>query len=124
MHPSLAALLLVFLSIVPSRIDGDREDVVAEGHVERRKGLPEVGAIVPRSAPGGHAYVSLLAFSRPLESGARDFGGMIVVGLPFDRMARVAGGRSLAEPPHPPPPRARGAAPPRTPPPSPSPSPS
>jgi hypothetical protein len=84
-----------------AREDLDAEDVVGGATVDQH---------APRGAPGGHAWVSVVGYTRETETGARDVGGMFVVGLPLDRMARVGGGRSLAERPRTPtPPPARAS---------------
>lgn len=85
----------------------DREDLVARGAGTVRD--------APRSAPGGHAWLSLAGFTRPspLGTGTREIGGLLVVGLPFDRLARTNVRATLADP----------TPPPRPPPPPPAPSP-
>jgi hypothetical protein len=63
-------------------VDGDidPEDLVARGTVGR--------AVLPR-APGGEAWLSLAGFTQETPSGGREVGGYVVVGLPFDRIARL-----------------------------------
>jgi len=62
-------------------VDGelDVEDLVGRGYGGR--------AVLPR-APGGDTWVSLLGYTRSSVGGEREVGGFVVVGLPFDRMAR------------------------------------
>ena len=59
--------------------DLDAEDLV---------GRATVGRPLVRRAPGGEAWVSLGGFTRKMTTGEREVGGLIVVGLPFDRIAR------------------------------------
>lgn len=61
--------------------DIDAEDLVARGTVGR-------GAL--RSAPGGHAWLSLAGYRRASLTGQSELGAFLVVGLPLDRFARVA----------------------------------
>ena len=53
-------------------------------------GHATVGRGTARSSPGGQAWVSLAGFSRETIAGQREIGGLVVVGLPLDRFARVA----------------------------------
>ena len=61
--------------------DGDRDadDLV---------GRATVGRAVVRSPPGGEAWISLAGFTRSSLEGEREIGGLVVVGLPLDRIAR------------------------------------
>jgi hypothetical protein len=68
--------------------DIDAEDLVGRATVGRGR---------PRSSPGGEAWVSLAGFTRESAVGAREVGGMVVVGLPLDRFARVSA-RSVVPP--------------------------
>jgi hypothetical protein len=70
------------------------EDLVADGDSELDPedlvGHATVGRGTGRSAPGGQAWFSLAGFSRETMTGQREVGGLVVVGLPLDRFARVA----------------------------------
>ena len=70
------------------------EDLVADGDsdldAEDLVGHATVGRGTPRSAPGGQAWFSLAGFSRETFAGQREVGGLVVLGLPLDRFARVA----------------------------------
>ena len=61
--------------------DLDAEDLV---------GRATVGRAALRSSPGGEAWVSLAGFTRETPVGEREVGGMLVVGLPLDRFARLS----------------------------------
>lgn len=50
-------------------------------------------------ARGGSAYLSVVGFSRASLDARRDVGGVVVLGLPFGRVAR--GGRRMTSPPAP-----------------------
>ena len=70
------------------------EDLVADGDSELDPedlvGRATVGRGTARSSPGGQAWLSLAGFSRETMTGQREVGGLVVVGLPLDRFARVA----------------------------------
>jgi len=70
------------------------EDLVADGDsdldAEDLVGHATVGRGSPRSAAGGQAWFSLAGFSRETFAGQREVGGLVVLGLPLDRFARVA----------------------------------
>jgi hypothetical protein len=70
------------------------EDLLADGDSELDPedlvGRATVGRGTVRSAPGGQAWVSLAGFSRETMAGQREIGGLVVLGLPLDRFARVA----------------------------------
>lgn len=70
------------------------EDLVADGDSELDPedlvGHATVGRGTARRSPGGQAWISLAGFSRDTTSGQRELGGLVVVGLPLDRFARVA----------------------------------
>ena len=74
--------------------DKPDEDLVADGDsdldAEDLVGRATVGRGTARSAPGGQTWVSLAGFSRETITGQREIGGLVVVGLPLDRFARVA----------------------------------
>jgi len=59
--------------------DLDAEDLVGRATLGRT-GIP--------ASPGGEAWVSLGGFTRQSMLGEREVGGLVVVGLPFDRIAR------------------------------------
>lgn len=80
------------------------EDAAADGDVDREdlavarrpwaglaRGL--VGRSVPRTAPGGSAWISLVAFARPASGSREEVGGGVVVGVPLDRLARTSARR-------------------------------
>jgi hypothetical protein len=60
----------------------DPEDLVGRATVGRGSAL--------RAAPGGEAWVSLEGFTRKTVLGEREVGGMVVVGLPLDRLTRAS----------------------------------
>jgi hypothetical protein len=70
------------------------EDTVADGDSELDPedlvGRATLGRGTGRSSPGGRAWFSLAGFSRETITGHRELGGLVVVGLPLDRFARVA----------------------------------
>ncbi len=68
------------------------DDLLADGDIDAEDlvGHATVGRGRPRSAPGGESWVSLAGFTRETVLGEREVGGMVVVGLPFDRIARVS----------------------------------
>lgn len=83
-------------ALVDGEVDG--EDLVA---------TPSGGARAFARAPGGHAWLSLVGFSRRSMTNAQEYGGFIVLGLPLDRLARpsrVTTRTSIADPKTPPPP--------------------
>lgn len=125
--PVLAAPRAGPLDAEDARVDGDldREDLA----LRSERSLPHRHVL--RSAPGGEAYVSLVGFARESPTGRTDLGGMIVLGLPLDRFARVGARSGLSEgttkagptPPRPPPPGSSSHPPPAPPPPSAEPAP-
>ncbi len=67
------------------------DDALADGEVDPEDLVARatVGRAVPPRTPGGHAWVSLLGYARRNAiTEERDVGGMVVVGLPLDRIAR------------------------------------
>jgi hypothetical protein len=90
---SCSSLLLTAEARAAPRVASD-EDLVAEGDGELDPddlvGRATVGRGTARSSPGGQAWVSLAGFSRETMAGQREIGGLVVVGLPLDRFARVA----------------------------------
>jgi hypothetical protein len=68
------------------------DETFADGDIDAEDlvGRATVGRGTPRSAPGGEAWVSLAGFTRESAVGAREVGGMLVVGLPLDRFTRVS----------------------------------
>jgi hypothetical protein len=70
--------------------DIDAEDLV---------GRATVGRGQLRSSPGGDAWLSLSGFTRETVVGEREVGGMLVLGLPLDRFARVSARAGLAPAP-------------------------
>jgi hypothetical protein len=73
------------------------EDALAEGDLDE----DDVPSLPSDSRPGGEAagpgWVSLVGFWRQLVAGQEDVGAMVVVGVPFDRVARGPTG-GLADP--------------------------
>jgi hypothetical protein len=76
------------------------EDLVADGDSELDPedlvGRATLGRGTGRSSPGGQAWISLAGFSRETRTGQRELGGLVVVGLPLDRFARVASRSGVA----------------------------
>jgi hypothetical protein len=68
------------------------DEQLADGDIDAEDlvGRATVGRARPRSAPGGETWVSLAGFTRQSALGEREVGGMLVVGLPLDRFARVS----------------------------------
>ena len=68
------------------------EDMFADGDIDAEDlvGRATVGRGRLRSAPGGEAWLSLAGFTRASAGGEKEVGGMLVVGLPLDRFARVS----------------------------------
>ncbi len=93
--PTLSILFVALLALgasnarasPPSR---DGEDLLADGDLDAEDlvGRATVGRSALRRAPGGEAWISLGGFTRKTMQGAREVGGLVVVGLPFDRVAR------------------------------------
>lgn len=94
--PLLLSWLLAAEARAAPRVQPE-EDLVADGDSELDAddlvGRATVGRGTARTAAGGQAWVSLAGFSRETIAGQREIGGLVVVGLPLDRFARV-GGRS------------------------------
>ena len=67
------------------------EEMLANGDIDAEDlvGRATVGRESLRSSPGGEAWISLGGFARESAFGEREVGGMLVVGLPLDRFARV-----------------------------------
>jgi hypothetical protein len=67
------------------------DDRLADGEIDADDlvGRATVGRGSLRAPPGGEAWVSLAGFTRRTVVGEREVGGMVVVGLPLDRLARV-----------------------------------
>ncbi len=93
--PSLVVVALVLLALAPAARAATREpatdDALADGEVDPEDLVARatVGRVPVPRAPGGHAWLSLVGFSRRNAiTDERDVGGMLVVGLPLDRTAR------------------------------------
>ena len=71
--------------------DIDAEDLVGRSTLGR--------GVLQRSPPGGQTYLSLAGFTRKTITGEREVGGFLVVGLPLDKLARVATRASIATEP-------------------------
>ncbi|MDB4935341.1 MAG: hypothetical protein JWP87_2313, partial [Labilithrix sp.] len=100
----LVLRVLVFLAIVLAVADArasprarSDEDLLGDEEIDPEDlvGRATVGRAATRTAPGGEAWVSLAGFTRSTIAGERELGGMLVVGLPLDRFARV-GARAAA----------------------------
>src|SRR4051794_19918406 len=87
-------VLVLFTSLVnrarASPHSKPEEDALADGDhdADDLVGRSTVGRAVLRRAPGGEAWVSLGGFTRRTLQGEREVGGLVVVGLPLDRIAR------------------------------------
>jgi hypothetical protein len=68
------------------------DDRIADGELDPNDlvGRATVGRGLSRATPGGEAWLSVEGFSRRSMLGEREVGGFLVVGLPFDRFARMA----------------------------------
>lgn len=94
--PALVFVLLVTLGASHARASPrtsqsrSGEELVADGDLDAEDlvGRATVGRGVLRRPAGGEAWVTLGGFTRETTQGAREIGGLVVVGLPFDRMAR------------------------------------
>jgi hypothetical protein len=88
------------------------DDALADGEVDSEDllGRGITGRTMLRTAPGGETWVSLVGFTRRTITDEREVGGFIVVGLPFDRIARSSSKRAvtLVDLPSPDIPRPRG----------------
>ncbi len=93
----------------PSSVIGV-DDALADGEVDSEDLLARGirGTAMLRSAPGGQTWISLVGFSRKTISNEREIGGFIVVGLPFDRVARRSVRPTLVDLPVPDTPRPHG----------------
>jgi hypothetical protein len=88
------------------------EDALVDGDIDEE----DLAAMSPvgyagLALPHGESWVSLVGFTR-LMSAQNDFGGMLVVGLPLDRLA-VGPVHRVADPPHPDAPASSSPSPPR-----------
>jgi hypothetical protein len=101
-------LLLVSMlaSTVEARAQPNADDALADGEIDPEDYVlrATVGRSSVRVAPGGSAWVSLVGFTRSASAVDQEIGGLLVVGLPFDRFARASTRTPLPEPPRPPPP--------------------
>ena len=68
-----------------------RDDALADGDLDAEDlvGRATVGRAILRRPAGGDTWLSLAGFARRAMDGEREVGGFVVVGLPFDRIARV-----------------------------------
>ena len=90
---SLLALALFTLAPRPARaspLGRPAEDRVADGDLDAEDlvGRATLGRSPIRSSPGGETWISLGGFTRQNVNGEREVGGLVVVGLPLDRIAR------------------------------------
>jgi len=77
------------------------EDPYADGDFDEEDHIAmHLGGHVGSSDVHGESWISLVGFTRELLSGRRDIGGVLVVGLPFDRLSAGPVHR-LADPPSP-----------------------
>jgi hypothetical protein len=103
--PLLSVVVLVLLAFGANHARAaplagqPREDLIGDGDLDAEDlvGRATVGRAVLRRAPGGEAWVSLGGFTRETLQGQREVGGLVVVGLPLDRIAR-SGTRAAAAP--------------------------
>jgi hypothetical protein len=102
--------LVVLTFAASARADPSAEDALADGEIDPEDFVVRAtaGRRTLPLAPGGSAWISLVGFTRSAAAmnQEREVGGLVVVGLPFDRFAR-ASTRSLPlpDPPRPPPPQ-------------------
>src|SRR5688572_24241095 len=90
---SLPALLFLIAVALPARASPrviGVDDALADGEIDTEDLLARGvrGSTMMRSAPGGQTWVSIGGFTRRTISDEREVGGFVVVGLPFDRVAR------------------------------------
>jgi len=73
------------------------EDRIGDGDLDAEDlvGRATVGRAVLSRSPGGEAWISLAGFTRRTDQGEREVGGLVVVGMPLDRIAR-SGTRAAA----------------------------
>lgn len=126
--PALA-LLVALIAPCAARADSwhpgeedELDEAVADGDVERDDPVSlRLGPVADRARVTGHGWLSVVGFTRQLTSGQNDVGGMVMLGLPLDRMA-AGSSHSLADPLRPPAqPTASSGPPPPPPPPPPRP---
>ncbi|MCL2724353.1 MAG: hypothetical protein FWD69_07945 [Polyangiaceae bacterium] len=73
------------------------EDALADGDIDAFDlTAPAARGGVLRAAPSGHAWLSILGFSRQWESGPHEIGGFVVLGLPLDRVAQANPRRAMS----------------------------
>lgn len=90
---SIVVLVLLALGSTNARatpLGGPEEDLVGDGDLDADDlvGHATVGRAILRRPPGGKAWVSLGGFTRRTPQGEREVGGLVVLGLPLDRVAR------------------------------------
>ena len=91
----VVALVLFALTESPARASpraSPTEDRVGDGELDAEDlvGRATLGRSPLRTSPGGEAWVSLGGFTRQTMLGEREVGGLVVLGLPFDRIARAS----------------------------------
>ena len=91
----VVALVLFALTERPARASpraSPTEDRVGDGELDAEDlvGRATLGRSPLRTSPGGEAWVSLGGFTRQTMLGEREVGGLVVLGLPFDRIARAS----------------------------------
>jgi hypothetical protein len=88
----VSVFLLALLRSSPARAAplDDVEDALVDGEIDPEDLVAHgtMGRAVPRTPPGGHAWVSLVGISRESVVGKREVGGFVVVGLPLERFGR------------------------------------
>lgn len=94
----LVGVLALVLSALPARParasprGTATDDRVGDGDLDAEDlvGRATVGRSSLRASAGGEAWISLGGFTRQTIAGEREVGGLVVLGLPFDRIARAS----------------------------------
>jgi hypothetical protein len=108
--PWTGVIVLAVVVTLPCRVRADPwfdrgeealEDSYADGDFDEEDHVAmHLGGHVGASDVHGESWVSVVGFTRELLSGKSDIGGMLVVGLPFDRLSAGPVHR-IADPPSP-----------------------
>lgn len=87
----VVALVLTSLEARAAPLARSGEDLFADGDLDAEDlvGRATVGRAVAPRTPGGQSWVSLAGFTRSSLDGEREVGGLVVVGLPLDRITRL-----------------------------------
>jgi hypothetical protein len=101
--PFLSIVVLVLLALGATNARASphtrsEEDMLGDGDLDADDlvGRATVGRAMVRRPPGGEAWISLGGFTRRTMQGERELGGLVVVGLPLDRIARSGTRSTLA----------------------------